>query len=68
MDENKTEKLALNAKEAAALIGVALPTMYKIMKEPDFPVCKIGRRNLIPRSGLQSWLDNAAQSGKVLQW
>lgn len=62
------EKLALNAKEAAALIGVALPTMYKIMKMDGFPVCKIGRRNLIPRSGLQSWLDKAAQDGKVLQW
>ena len=66
--KNMDEKLALNVDEACALLGICKPTFYKLLRRDDFPKVKVGRRTLIPKGALQSWLDNAAQSGKVLQW
>ena len=50
------EKLTYNSKEAAAALGVSLPTMYDIMNRKDFPCVRIGRRVLIPVDGLRAWL------------
>lgn len=51
------EKLALSVAEAAALLGVSKPTMYQLVKREDFKaVVRVGRRTLISRAGLESWI------------
>ena len=55
-----TEKLAYNAREAAAALGVSLPTFYILAGRPDFPVVRVGRRVLVPVDGLREWLAKEA--------
>lgn len=55
------EKLAMNSKEAAAALGVSLPTFYELSNRKDFPVIRVGRRVLVPVDGLRRWLEE--QSG-----
>lgn len=50
------DKLAYNSKEAAAALGVSLPTFYELANRDDFPCIRVGRRVLIPVDGLKAWL------------
>ena len=52
----QTEKIALNASEVAAVMGVSRPTVYELMRLDDFPVVRIGTRKLVPRAKLEEWL------------
>lgn len=55
------EKLTYNSKEAAAALGVSLPTMYDLLNRKDFPCVRVGRRVLIPVDGLRSWLEKESK-------
>lgn len=57
----RTEKLALNASEVAAVMGVSRPTVYELMRREDFPVVHIGTRKLVPRSKLEEWLERQTE-------
>lgn len=57
----QTEKLALNASEVAAVIGVSRPTVYELMRREDFPVVHIGSRKLVPRAKLEAWLERQTE-------
>ena len=57
------EKIAVSVTEAADLLGVSRPTVYKLMRRSDFPVIQVGARKLIHRGQLEEWA--AAQTGKV---
>lgn len=46
------EKLALNYKEAAALVGVEYRTIKAGVERGSIPSVRLGQRNLIPRAGL----------------
>lgn len=56
-----TEKLAYNSKEAAAALGVSLPTFYELSNRADFPCIRVGRRILVPVDSLREWLAKEAQ-------
>lgn len=58
-----SEKLAYNSKEAAAALGVSLPTFYELSNRDDFPVVRVGRRVLIPVDSLREWLAKEAGKG-----
>ena len=51
------EKLAYNAKEAAATLGISLPTFYELSNRADFPCVRIGRRIIVPVDSLRAWLE-----------
>ena len=52
------EKSTLQVKEAAALLGVSLPTMYDITERADFfPLIRVGRRKLIVTDRFKQWID-----------
>ena len=57
------EKLAYNSKEAAAALGVSLPTFYELSNRADFPVVRVGRRVLVPVDGLRAWLEKESAKG-----
>lgn len=56
------EKIALSVVEAAELLGVSPPTVYKLMRRADFPAFKIGTRTLISRSKLEKWVEEQAEA------
>ena len=58
-----TEKLAYNAKEAAAALGISLPTFYELSSRADFPCVRVGRRVLVPVDGLKEWLAKESNKG-----
>ena len=53
---DKLEPLAVSAPEAARLLGVSKPTIYKYMNRMDFPSFKLGNRTLISVDGLREWI------------
>lgn len=50
------EKATLSVQELAALLGISLPKAYELVKQPRFPVLKIGTRILIPVDAFKAWL------------
>lgn len=54
-------KLTLNVEEAARLLGLNRITVYRLAKREDFPAVFVGRRILIPRRGLEQWLERESQ-------
>ena len=62
MKQNEIERLTVSAPEAARMLGVSKPKIYEIMREPGFPVFKLGGRTLISVDGLRRWVDKQAGS------
>lgn len=52
----KLEPMAVSATEAARLLGVSRPTVYRMMRQEGFPAFKLGSRTLIPVDGLREWV------------
>ena len=50
------EKATLSVQELAAQLGISLPKAYELVKQPGFPVLKIGTRILIPVDAFREWL------------
>lgn len=55
------DPLAVSAPEAARLLGVSKPTIYKYMNREDFPVFKLGGRTLISVEGLRAWVQKQTE-------
>ena len=49
------QKIAVSVTEAAQLLGLSRPTIYKLIHRGDFPVMRIGSRTLIHREKLEAW-------------
>lgn len=52
----KIEPLAYSVDEAAQVLGVSKPTLYKYVHREDFPSFKLGNRTLVSVSGLREWI------------
>lgn len=48
--------LAYSTDEAAEVLGISKPTLYKYINREDFPAFKLGGRTLISVEGLQDWV------------
>lgn len=59
-----SEKILLDAGEAAEMLSISKPTLYRLMQIEDFPAVKIGSRRLVKRRELSAWVD---QHAEVLQ-
>lgn len=42
------EKTTMSVQELASNLGVSLPKAYELVKQPGFPVVRVGARILIP--------------------
>lgn len=56
-----SDRLALNTVEASALLGISRPTLQAWMREPGFPVVRVGRCVRIPIEPLKAWLADRAE-------
>ena len=52
------DKVALNVSEVAELMGISRTKVYELIHRDDFPAFKIGSRTVIPRSGLEKWVNS----------
>ena len=57
------EKLAMNVKEMAELLGISKPKAYDLTEIKGFPVIRLGKRKIIPVESFHAWLKENA--GKV---
>lgn len=48
--------LILNAEAVAAVLGISLTSAYELMHQPGFPTLKLGRRLVVPKEDLISWI------------
>lgn len=55
------EPVAVNMTQAAQLLGVSRPTLYRLAKMPGFPVVHLGGCTRVLVSDLQDW---ARQQGR----
>lgn len=50
-------RMTLTVEETADELHISRPVAYELVKEPDFPSFRIGKRILVNRLGLQRWID-----------
>ncbi|MDD3927550.1 MAG: helix-turn-helix domain-containing protein [bacterium] len=52
------EKLVYSVNEVAGLLGLSRNSIYTLMSDENrgFPIIRIGRRIIIPRSAFLGWL------------
>lgn len=55
-EDNKTEKLCYNMKELATLFPIGKNNLYNMVHQENFPKIVIGKRIMVPKSGLEKWL------------
>jgi excisionase family DNA binding protein len=54
-------KLTVSVDEAAQLLGINRVTVYRLARQKDFPAVFVGRRILIPKRGLEEWLEQESR-------
>ena len=62
--ERLIDRLAVNPREVAELMGVSTPTVYNLLNKADgIPSFTVGNRRLIPVDALRSWLADQVNRG-----
>ena len=57
------EKSTMSVQELSIKLGISLSKAYELVKQPGFPVLRIGTRILIPIDAYKQWLaDQSAKS------
>ena len=49
------EKATMSVQELSSQMGISLPKAYELVKQPGFPVLRVGTRILIPREAFMAW-------------
>lgn len=50
------EKITYSVPEAAAILGISKSYAYTLVKEKKLPVLNVGRRKIIPKISLETWI------------
>ncbi len=58
------EKIALSVSEAAEMLGISRPSLYRLTHRDDFPVMRIGGRTLIHKQRLEEWAAAQIEEGR----
>ena len=53
----KKSKAVFNLREAAAYLGISVPTMAALLRSGEIPCRRAGQRWLISKSVLDNWLN-----------
>lgn len=55
------ERLTLSIPEAAKVLGISTNKMYDLARSDGFPTITVGNRRLIPRKGLERWIEKKTE-------
>lgn len=58
------DRIAVKPSEAARLLDISRPTLYRWMAREDFPVCRIGGCVRIPVADLRDWVKAQRRAGE----
>lgn len=58
------EKSTISVQELSAHMGISLAKAYELVKQPGFPVLRIGTRFLIPVDSFNTWLNRKIEGGE----
>lgn len=61
--KHKANGMAMSVEQMADELAIGRNVAYQIIRQPGFPSFMIGRRVLISRKGLQSWIDDQCKRG-----
>ena len=57
-------KLVLTIEEAGRLLGISRPHAYKLAREGQLPIIRLGKRMVVPRRALEEYLASAKPKSK----
>jgi excisionase family DNA binding protein len=60
--EKKPDALCVTVDDLCDLLQVSRPTAYSLVHKDGFPVIRVGRRYLIPKVGLERWLEEQTEA------
>ena len=58
----KKSKAVFNLREAAAYLGISVPTMAALLRSGESPCRRAGQRWLISKTALDTWLNANANN------
>ena len=65
-------RLVVSVTEAAELLGISRGLAYELARAGQLPSLRLGRRLVVPRAALLTWLDRAARpdsrDGRKERW
>ena len=64
--KHKANGMAMSVEQMADELAIGRNVAYQIIRQPGFPSFMIGRRVLISRKGLQSWIDEQCKRGSYI--
>lgn len=56
--------LFLNAETVANVLGIAMSSVYELMKEKDFPALRVGNRLIVPKEKFIAWVEMKTEVSK----
>ena len=56
-EKGGNKKILMTPKEMANYMGLGVSSSYELVKEPDFPKIKIGKKYFIMTEKLDEWLE-----------
>lgn len=59
------EKLVMNVKEMAAMLGISAPKAYDMTHIEGFPVLMVGKRRLVPIDAFKKWLEKQTEGKPI---
>ena len=62
----ESEPWYIGIEESAKLIGIGRDAMYKMVKQPGFPVVMISGKYLIRKDGLLEWMKDREGKDVIL--
>ncbi len=58
-------KEMLTVRELQELLSLSKQAAYNLAKSPGFPVCRAGKKILIPADKLQLWIDKGGSQNET---
>ncbi len=56
-------RLVMSVTEAAGVLGISRGLAYELARTGQLPSLRLGRRLVVPRAALLSWLESATAPG-----
>ena len=56
--------LFLNSELVAKVLGVSLSSGYELMRQPGFPVLRVGSRMVVPKEKFMQWAEEQSGGAK----
>lgn len=67
MQNKVSPRITYTVDEVAKLLGLSTANAYKLTQTKGFPAIRIGKRIIVPKAGLNQWLEEQAAAGTPIK-